>query len=115
MNNKAKKILIKANKGLVLSKEDEDILFNPNIVSIGLSIKYVNDVSKVRNLKFEKILEQYCEEYESLWGIDESEISFYIRKILKGPWPKMEKYLSDPFLQKYKIFLEENNFQEHLI
>ena len=115
MNNKAKKILMKAKKGLVLSEEDEDILFNPNIINIGLSIEYVNNVSKIRNLKFEKILEQYCENYESLWGINEADISFYIRKVLKGPWQKMEKYLSDPFLQKYKIFLEENNFQEHLI
>ena len=50
-----------------------------------------------------------------MWGINQDELMFYIKKRIQGPWPKMEKHLDDAHFQRYKLFLKENNFEEYLI
>jgi hypothetical protein len=50
-----------------------------------------------------------------MWGIRQDDVMFYIKKIIKGPWPKIEKYFDDTGRERYRLFLKNNNFEEHLI
>lgn len=115
MTINAKIILNRAKKGKILSIKEEEILFKPISGNMNMGIEYVNDILKTRSDLFEKRFEEYCLSWNSMWGIKEDEILFYIIKIIKGPWINIEKYLNDAHLQRYKLFLQENGFHEHLI
>ena len=115
MSKNSKIIFNRAKKGKILSEEEEDILFGGTIGDMSFGIKYVNDILESRSSKFEEKFLKYCLTWNSMWGINEGEIIFYIKKRIKGPWPEIEKYFSDPFLQRYKMILLELGFYEHVI
>lgn len=115
MTKNPKIILNRAKKGKILSTSEEEILFRPIVGHMTIGIEYVNDILKNRSTLFEKRFEEYCIDWNSMWGINEDEILFYIIKRIKGPWTKIEKYLNDVHLQRYKLFLKENGFEEYVI
>lgn len=96
--------------------DEEDKLFNcDNWRDLNILMSYINDVLQERSLRFEHKIESHLDTFGSIFGIDQDELIFYIKKRLCGPWPKVEKYLDDAHLQKYKFFLIENGFEEHVI
>jgi hypothetical protein len=114
MSINPKIILNRAKKGKVLSdKEIEMFFIDSSYVIFGF--EYVNDILEKRSLKFEFEVEKYINRYHSMWGINQDELIFYIKKRIQGPWPKIEKHLDDAHFQRYKLFLKENNFEEYLI
>jgi hypothetical protein len=115
MSNNPKIILNRAKKGKILSDQEIEIFFSRTVGGIDFGFEYVNDILKKRSLKFELEVEKYCNHYQSMWGIRQDDIMFYIKRIIKGPWPKIEKYFDYVGNQRYKLFLKENNFEEHLI
>ena len=108
-------IIKKHKKGKKMTPQQEDDLFNCNRKDLNLLMSYVNDVLQERSLRFEKRIESHCDTFKSLFGINEDELLFYIKKIIKGPWPKIEKHLNDAHLQRYKLFLVQSGFEEHII
>ena len=116
MIQKSKKHLnriIKKNKKITPQQEED--LFNCNWKDLNLLMSYVNDVLQERSSQFEKRIESHCDIFKNLFAIDEDELMFYIMKRIKGPWRKIEKHLNDAHLQRYKLFLIEKGFEEHII
>ena len=108
-------IVKKIKEGKKITKEQEDNLFQCNWKDLNLLMSYVNDVLQERSLKFEDRIESHCDIFKNLFAIDEDELMFYIMKRIKGPWPKIEKHLNDAHLQRYKLFLVQSGFEEHII
>jgi len=108
-------IIKKAKKGNHVTPQQEDELFNCNWKDLNLLISYVNDVLQERSVRFENRIESHCFIFKSLFKINQDEIIFYIKKRIKGPWINIEKYLDDVHLQKYKLFLMQNGFEEYTI
>lgn len=98
-----------------MTPKQEDDLFNCNWKDLNLLMSYVNDVLQERSTRFENRIESHCDAFKSLFGINEDELLFYIKKIIKGPWPKIEKYLTEAHSQRYKLFLVESGFEEYII
>lgn len=116
MKNKTKKqIKLNVKKTKNMTSKQEDDLFNCNWKDLNLLISHVNDVLQERSIRFESRIESHCETFGSLFGINEDELMFYIEKRIKGPWIKIEKYLDNARLQKYKLFLIQNGFEERVI
>jgi hypothetical protein len=114
MSNNPKILLNRAKKGKILSDQEIEKFFT-STGDVYFGFEYVNTILKERSLKFESELEKYCQKYQSMWGIRQDDVMFYIKKIIKGPWPKIEKYFDDTGRERYRLFLKNNNFEEHLI
>jgi hypothetical protein len=110
-NNLIKKI----KEGKKITPLEEDDLFNCDWKYLNLLMSYVNDVLQERSLRFEKRIESHSDIFKNLFGVNEDELLFYIKKIIKGPWPKIEKHLTEVHLQRYKLFLVESGFEEYII
>ena len=108
-------IVKKIKEGKKITKEQEDNLFQCNRRDLNVLMSYVNDVLQQRSLRFEDRIESHCDIFKNLFAIDEDELMFYIMKRIKGPWPKIEKHLNDAHLQRYKLFLVQSGFEEHII
>lgn len=113
MTKNPKIILNRVQKGKKISLEEEKVLLN-ELNNGPFTLQYASSYREKRWIEFEEALEDYCDQF-GLYSTDRYYLLVYIKLKIKGPWIKIEKYLTDDLKMMYRQFMIELGFEEHAI
>jgi hypothetical protein len=113
MSSNPKILLNRVKKEKKLSLQDEKVLLD-HINNGPFTLEYAAIYKKVRWFEFEKALEDYCDDL-GLFTTNQLFLILYIKEKIKGPWPRIEKYLTENMKMDYRQIMIDNNFEEYAI